>query len=91
MAQSKELTNLSTMNREMVRCVSADALIILIKIALIAFTFKQMLIVNDEARDTIININDYVTQFKLEISPSLYHSVSNTKYILCDKFIADIN
>ncbi len=62
--------------KDMVRCVSADILIIIFKVTIIGFTFMQMVAVNDESRAIPVKFNDLMTQFNHEISTSLYHSVS---------------
>lgn len=61
---------------ESVRCISADILVMAIKLCLIAITISHMIAVNDESRATVVNINDFVTQFHNEVQTNTYHSVS---------------
>lgn len=87
MSFMKALNNDSDINqlemlRDMVRCVSADVVVLGMKFALIGMTVWHMIAVNHESRLTPIYLNDWFTQYNHPIDDDLYHSVIILKFII---------
>ncbi|CAG2109316.1 unnamed protein product [Medioppia subpectinata] len=68
--------------KQMVRCISADIVVIGMKLLLIGATVGQMLAVNYESRATPIHFNDMFSQFEHIIQPVLYRSFRLLKYYM---------
>ncbi len=58
------------------RMLSALVLVIISKLILIVIVLIQLICVNDESKSTVVFLNDFVTQFKTEVSANTYYSVS---------------
>ncbi len=58
------------------RMLSALVLVIISKLILIVIVLIQLICVNDESKSTVVFLNDFVTQFKTEVSADTYYSVS---------------
>ncbi len=56
--------------------LSALVLVITSKLILIVIVLIQLICVNDESKSTVVFLNDFVTQFKTEVSANTYYSVS---------------
>ncbi len=65
------------------RMLSALLLVIISKLILIVIVLIQLICVNDESKSTVVFLNDFVTQFKTEVSANTYYSVS---YKQCQEF-----
>ncbi|CAG2180592.1 unnamed protein product, partial [Oppiella nova] len=70
---------------EMVRCISADVVVLVIKLSLIGATVMQMLSVNYESRATPIHLNDMFSQFEHIIQPILYRSFRLLRYYMLSR------
>lgn len=60
--------------RTSVRMLAIFALTIIAKLSLIIILIIQLIVVNDESKLTVVLLNDFVTQFKREVSAVDYHS-----------------
>lgn len=65
--------------QELMRCLSAEALLILMKLSLIGITITQMFAVNHESRMAEIVINDQMSQLDRTVDRDLYTAVSSLK------------
>jgi len=63
--------------RVSVRMLTFLVLSIMAKLVLILMVIIQLIFVNDQSKSTVLYLNDFVTQFKGEISAADYYSVSN--------------
>ena len=61
--------------REMVRCISADVLVLGMKFSLLGITAYQMIAVNRESRSAPIHLNDLFSQFDHLLQTDLYRNV----------------
>jgi len=64
------------------RMSSALLLVMISKLILIIIVLIQLIYVNDESKSTVVFLNDFVTQFKTEVSADTYYSVSYKLYNL---------
>ena len=78
LVMGKKLPNVDNVkfSREMIRCISADVVVILMKLSLILITLLQMISVNHESRSALILLDDLFSQFEHSVHTELYQSVS---------------
>jgi hypothetical protein len=62
--------------------LGALLLVMIFKLILIIIVMIQLIRVNDESKSTVVFLNDFVTQFKTEVSADTYYSVSYKLYNL---------
>ncbi len=68
--------------RIITRMLSALLSVIISKLILIMIVLIQLISVNNESKSTVVFLNDFVTQFKTEVSADTYYSVSYKLYNL---------